>query len=284
MFVVAGASGRVGSVVAESLLSQGKKVRVLVRDAAKVEPLRARGAEVVALSLLDSAALARALEGAEGFFTLLPEDPSVADFHGHRQKMADTMASAVAAKRVPHTVLLSAIAAVLPDGNGPGKGLHYAENALRAAGKLTALRAPYFQENVLMNLAPAKHEGVFPNLLPSADFAIPTAATRDLGLLAARLLVEPPAKSEVIDVVGPMYSARQLAQKLGAAMGKSLQVVDVPAAMQVEMLTRVGLPLQFAEAVAELNACFASGRISPHGDRLIPVTTQVEEVLASVQR
>jgi release factor glutamine methyltransferase len=33
MFVIAGASGKSGSVVADTLLSQGKPVRVIVRDA-----------------------------------------------------------------------------------------------------------------------------------------------------------------------------------------------------------------------------------------------------------
>ncbi|MDW8338606.1 MAG: hypothetical protein RMM28_05665, partial [Thermoleophilia bacterium] len=40
MFVIAGASGKTGKVVAETLLSQGKKVRVVVRDGAKGSALR----------------------------------------------------------------------------------------------------------------------------------------------------------------------------------------------------------------------------------------------------
>ena len=35
MFVIAGVTGHVGSVVAEKLLAKGQKVRVLVRDAGK---------------------------------------------------------------------------------------------------------------------------------------------------------------------------------------------------------------------------------------------------------
>ena len=46
MFVITGATGHVGSVAAETLLAAGEPVRVLVRDAAKAERLRARGAEV----------------------------------------------------------------------------------------------------------------------------------------------------------------------------------------------------------------------------------------------
>lgn len=280
MFVIAGASGRTGRVVADTLLSQGRRVRVIVRDAAKGDSFKARGAEVAVASLDDAGGLARALDGASSFFALLPEDLSTADFHGHRRRMADAMAAAVRESCIPQVVLLSAAAAVLPDGNGPAKDLHYAEQALRsAAPKLTIVRASYFQDNVLGAAAPARHEGVYPNFLPSADFAFPTIATRDVGRVAARLLVEPPQRSEVIDLIGPSYSARDMAEKLGRALDKTVRVVDVPAAAHVEVLTKAGLPKQFAEALAEMFACFASGRVTPQGDRVERGATTLEEVL-----
>jgi hypothetical protein len=75
--------------------------------------------------------------------------------------------------------LLSATAAVVPDGNGPAKDLHYCENRLRACGAtLTALRSCYFQDNVASAPTPARQAGIYPNLLPSADFAFPMIATR----------------------------------------------------------------------------------------------------------
>jgi uncharacterized protein YbjT (DUF2867 family) len=279
--VIAAASGRTGKVVAETLLAQGKQVRLIVRSGSKVEALRARGAELVLASLDDAKALARALQGAAGFYTLLPEDPSVADFHGHRRRMVDAMVTAVRESRVPHVVLLSAAAAMLSDGNGPASDLHYAEHALRAAAPLiTIVRASYFQDNVIDAAGPARHQGIYPNFLPSADFAFPTVAARDVGRLAARLLVEPPANSEVIDLVGPAYSVRDMAERLGGALGKTLRVVDIPAAAHVETLTGAGLPREFAEALAEMFACFSSGRISPQGNRLERGTTSLDDVLA----
>lgn len=281
MFVIAGASGKTGKVVAETLLSQDKKVRVVVRDGEKVSALREQGAEVALASLDDAAALERALEGAAGFYTLLPEDlGAAAEFHAHRRKMADAMATAARASRVPHVVFLSGTPAALPGGNGPAKDVHYAESALRAAAsKITILRASFFLENVFGALAPAKHEGIYPNFHPSADFAFPTVGTRDIGTLAARCLVEPPAHSEIIDLLGPEYSVRDLANGLGRALGKTLRVVDVPAAAQADALTQAGLPRQYAEALVEMFACFAPGRIPLEGDRTERGTTTLEDVL-----
>ena len=115
-----------------------------------------------------------ALRGAKGFFTLLPPNYQSTDFFATQRKTADSIAGAVKASGVPHVVMLSSIGADLAAGNGPIKGLHYLENALRAAGvKLTAVRAGSFQENVANVLEPAKKMGIFPNFAPSADYPMP---------------------------------------------------------------------------------------------------------------
>src|SRR5580704_14590954 len=72
MFAVAGVSGHTGRVVAETLLGQNKPVRVIVRDAAKGEDWKKRGAEVGLADLDDADALTQALRGASGAYLLLP--------------------------------------------------------------------------------------------------------------------------------------------------------------------------------------------------------------------
>ena len=79
MFVVAGVTGNTGAVVAAALLSENKPVRVIVRDAAKGAPWKAKGAEVAVAALDDPDALAAALSGAEGAYLLSPPDTSAAD-------------------------------------------------------------------------------------------------------------------------------------------------------------------------------------------------------------
>ena len=271
-FVVAGVTGRVGSVVAAELTAQGQHVRGISRAANK--------GDVVRGSLDDADFLTRTLAGADGFFALLPEDPFAADFHGGRRAMADAMAIAVRASRVPHVVLLSAVAASLPDGNGPPKDLYYAEHVLRdAATKLSIVRACWFQENVGAVIGAANEAAIYPNLMGSADARFPTIATRDVGRVVASLLLSPPPASEVIDLVGPLYSPRELAAALGSALGKPLQVLDIPAAARAGALAHTGLPLSFAESVAELCACFESGRVRPQGDRMLTATTPIQDVL-----
>jgi uncharacterized protein YbjT (DUF2867 family) len=271
-FVVAGVTGRVGAVVAAELAAQGQHVRGISRGADR--------GDVTQGSLDDPDFLTRMLAGADGFFALLPEDPFAADFHGGRRAMADAMATAVRASRVPHVVLLSAVAASLADGNGPAKDLYYAEHVLRdAATKLSIVRACWFQENIGAVIGAANEAAIYPNFMGSADARFPTIATRDVGRVAASLLLSPPAASEVIDLAGPLYSSRELATALGSALGKQLQVVDVPAVARAGALMQAGLPQPFAETVAELYACFESGRVRPEGDRALAGATTIHEVL-----
>ncbi len=131
-------------------------------------------------------------------------------------------------------------------------------------------------------IAPAKQQGIYPNFMPSADSAIPMIATPDVSRLVAGLLTAPAPRSEVVDLLGPAYSPRQLAERLGAALGRPLRIVDVPAAGHVAALQQAGLPAQMAEAVAELYAAFAAGLIVPHGDRSLAGTTTIDEVLAGL--
>lgn len=283
MFVVAGVTGNVGSVVASELLAAGEKVRALVRDPAKAERWKSAGAELAVASLDDAGALTDALRGAEGFFTLLPPNYPATGIMGYMRRIAEATAKAVKESRVPHVVLLSSVGGDLAEGTGPIKGLHLLENVLRETGtKLTSIRASYFQENVKSSLVPAKGAGIFPNMTPSADYPFPMIATRDIGVLAAHELRMPTPKSEVIDLVGPSYSMRQVAELLGKKLGKSLKIVDIPPAGQVDAFKQAGMSPEIAELFAEMNAGFASGRIKPVGDRVKLGRTPLESVIATL--
>ena len=283
MFVIAGVTGHVGSVVANELLAKKMPVKVIVRDLEKGAAWSKKGAQVAVGRLEDKGFLTETLKGADGFFTLLPPDFAAPDFYAAQRTTADAIASAVKASGVPHVVFLSSVGADLASGNGPVRGLHYLENALRAAGTtLSAIRAGYFQENTATSLAPARQAGIVPNFMPSADFPMPMIATRDIGMLAEQLLLEKPKKSENVDLQGPAYSARQVSEKLGAALGKPLKVVDIPQAGWVDAMKQGGIPEHVALVFAEMYAGLASGAIKPKGDRLVQGKTELDEVIRTI--
>jgi uncharacterized protein YbjT (DUF2867 family) len=279
-YVVAGATGRVGSVVAAELLARGEAVTVIVRDEARGPEWVTRGAEVAVGSLGDRAFVARVLHDAAGFFVLLPENVAPDEFHGARRRMADAVVGGVQDGGVAHVVMLSAIAASLPDGNGPAKDLHYCERQLVMQAKpLTLLRACYFQDNVSGVIPAAIHAGIYPNFLASADAPVPMIATRDIGRFAAHALLNPPQRTETVDVFGPPYTIRHVAEALGRVLGKDLKVVDIPPARQSDTLVDAGIPRPVADAVAEMFAAFNAGLITPQGDRRLSGATTIEETI-----
>ena len=210
MFAVLGASGNTGRVVAETLLSQNKKVRVVVRDVAKGHVWKEAGADVSIADVEDNAALTRAFSDTEGAYVLLPPNFSSTHVRADNNRRTGTIAAAIEAAGVPHVVLLSSIGAQQAEGTGPVLGLHDAEAVFtRGRAAATFVRAAYFMENwggALFGVA----QGVLPSFL-LADKAIPLVATRDIGIAAARLLAEGGSGKRVIELAGPreVLSARR---------------------------------------------------------------------------
>ena len=105
MFAVLGASGNTGKVVAETLLSQNKKVRVVVRDVAKGQVRKEAGADVSIADVEDNAALKRAFSDTEGAYVLLPPNFSSTQVRAANNRRTGTIAAAIEAAGVPHVVL-----------------------------------------------------------------------------------------------------------------------------------------------------------------------------------
>jgi NAD(P)H dehydrogenase (quinone) len=107
MFAITGVTGNVGGEVARRLLTVGKPVRAIVRDARKGTPWKELDCEVAVADIGDPEALARAFAGAEGIFALVPPnfDPTPG-FHDARA-IATTLRSPrtgqIELKTVPKT-------------------------------------------------------------------------------------------------------------------------------------------------------------------------------------
>src|SRR6201984_290194 len=147
MYVILGASGNTGSIIADSLLSKGKKVRVVGRDAGRLQRFVRQGAEAFIGDMSNAAALTKAFSGARAAYLLLPP----ITFREDQERECDAIAKAVTEPGLPSAVHLSRYGAHVPEGTGPVTGLHSSEQKLNAIGGLNVLhlRAAYFMENNL---------------------------------------------------------------------------------------------------------------------------------------
>src|ERR1700745_1764586 len=187
MYVILGASGNTGSIIAHSLLSKGKKVRVVGRDAGRLQRFVRQGAEAFTGDMSDAAALTKAFRGARAAYLLLPPITSRED----QERESDAIAQAVTDSGLRYAVYLSSYGAHVPEGTGPVTGLHSSEQKLNTVGGLNVLhlRAAYFMENNLTAISMIQEMGIFGHaLLP--DLKLPMIATRDVGDYAAQRLLD----------------------------------------------------------------------------------------------
>ena len=140
MYVVFGATGNTGKVVADSLLAQKKPVRVVVRDAAKGEPWKARGVAVATVS--DAKALENALWGADGAYILLPPDYATNKVLEDKKKEVAAFAAAIPPSGVKHVVLLSSYGAHQPDEPVRSAGSTTRRRCSPASGRRSRSSAP----------------------------------------------------------------------------------------------------------------------------------------------
>src|SRR4051794_36734634 len=119
MYVVTGATGNTGRVVANHLLDQKKTVRVIGRSKERLQPLADRGAESFVADMNDQAALTKAFSGASAVYAMIPPSMTSQDFRGDQRRIASAIAAALEHSGVKHAVVLSSIGADKESGTGP---------------------------------------------------------------------------------------------------------------------------------------------------------------------
>lgn len=289
MYVISGVTGHTGSAAAEALLSQGKKVRVLVRDEAKGAPWRARGAEPFVANYEDSAALSAAFRDAEGVYVLVPpggwSNPDEADV---RARVRTAILTAVGAARPKHVVALSSIGAQHAEGTGPIKALHTLEQGLRALSVPSSfVRAGFFMENWAPMVRGALAAGQLYYPL-AADWKFPQVATKDIGATVASLLLDPPSSgARVIELSGPEdYSVGDVAAAISRAGNKPVAAVEVPVAALVEGFVKMGASHNLASLYGEMVEGMRSGLVTYEGGsaRHARGTTPLDAVIGPVAK
>lgn len=281
MFVITGATGNTGLVVAKTLLAAGKKVRAVVRDEKKAQELKALGAELFVADITDAAALERAVAGAEGVYFLSPPDHVARDFVPERKALTEAQVAALARAKVPHVVVLSSIAAQHPDGTGPIQTLHNVEQQLRRAGiPSTFVRAAYFVENWGAVAQPVKQDGVLPSFL-ALDTPVPMVSTPDIGKTAARALLEGPRGFRAIELAGPTDpTPNELAAVASKILGRPVEAVQAPLEAVVPTFTSFGISQNIAELYRDMYAGIGNGHVAAEpGNEKARGTTSIEETL-----
>ena len=265
MYVVIGATGHTGSIVAEKLLAKREKVRAAGRDARKLDRLKQQGAEAFIGDVTDASSMARAFSAAEAGYLMVPPNISSPNVLAYAERVSDALAGGLEKNGVRYAIALSSFGADKADKTGPVVGLRSLEHKLEAVTGLNALflRAGYFMENILAQVGIIQQLGYMAGPVRS-DLALPMIATRDIGAAAAELLARR-------DFQGTqrreLHGARdithaQVAKVIGAAIGKpDLRYQQLPAAQIKPALTQMGMSPNMADLLLEMSEALNSGHM-----------------------
>ena len=265
MYVVLGASGNTGHVVATNLLAAGQKVRVVGRNAAHLQSLTAKGAETFIADLTDAGTLAKAFHQADGAYVMIPPNLSSPDPIGYSGRVSDAIAAAVKNAGTKNVVALSSIGAELSAGTGPVVGLHNLEQKLNqiTSANVLSLRAAYFMENTLPQANAIRQMGsVATPLRP--DLKLPMIAARDIGAAASEALLHPPVQGKhTRELQGQRdLTYTEVAATIGRAVGKpDLKYVQAPDDMFRSVLVKMGMSEQVAAMLLEMIGTLNAGKM-----------------------
>jgi uncharacterized protein YbjT (DUF2867 family) len=277
MYVVLGASGNTGHVVATNLLAGGQKVRVVGRNAAHLQPLAAKGAEAFVADVTDAVALAKAFDQADSAYVMIPPNPASTDPLGYSNRVGDAIAAAVQKAATKNVVALSSIGADKDSKTGPVLGLYHLEQKLNQiiGANVLYLRAGYFMENTLPQVNAIRMMGsVTTPLRP--DLKLAMIATRDIGNAAAQALLHPTVRGkQTRELLGPRdLTYTEVTTMIGRAIGKAdLKYIQAPDDQFRSVLVQMGMSEQFAGLLLEMIGSLNSGYMRPLEPRTPQNTT-----------
>ncbi len=277
MFVVLGASGHTGHVVATNLLARGEKIRVVGRNSAHLQPLVSKGAEPFIADVADPSALAKAFQQADSAYVMIPPNLTSKDPLGHADRVSDAITAAVLKSGVKNVVALSSVGAELSRGTGPVVGLHNLEQKLNQTGSANVLylRAAYFMENTLPQAGAIKKMGNAAGPL-RPDLRIPMIATRDIGNVASDVSLHPTIRGKQIrELHGQRdLTYTEVSTAIGKAIGRSdLKYVQIPGDQFRKVLVEMGMSPQVADLLAEMTDALNAGKMHPLEPRTPQNTT-----------
>jgi uncharacterized protein YbjT (DUF2867 family) len=206
MILIVGASGRLGSVVTQQLLAQGKAVRAMTRTPLKLAHLKQQGAEVVSGDLRNPASLLSACQGvgqvlmaAHALVGKGDNNPQTVDDAGNRQ-----LIDAAKAAGVKYFIFVS-VQGASPDSPLEFFRIKYrTEEYLRVSGlNFTILRPSAFMDLWAQLIGQPIVEQGKTTIFGRGNNPINFVAVEDVARFVCTALEDPRARNRVIEVGGP---------------------------------------------------------------------------------
>ena len=255
MIVVTTPTGQIGSQVVKGLLDAGERVRVIVRDPAKLaQEVRAR-LEVVEGSHDDAAVVAKVCDGAESLFLVVPPSFTTRDSARYYESFTTPLIETIRKQGLKRVVAVSGVGRGVPAKAGVVSDSLAKDEAIEATGvAYRALWCPGFYENMLMQIPALKHQGAF--FYPGTpDLKTRFCATADIATQGVKLLLDRSWTGPGgVGVFGPEdLSFNDLAAIMTGVLGMPVRFQPVPYEAYKATLVQHGASEEFAASLTEMH-------------------------------
>ena len=235
MILIVGASGRLGSVVAQRLLAQGTPVRAMTRNPSNLAHLKQQGAEVVSGDLRDPASLLSACQGVDQVLAAAhallgkgDNNPQTVDDAGNRQ-----LIDAAKAAGVQRFIFIS-LQGASPDAPVEFFRIKYrTEEYLRASGlNYTIIRPTAFMDLWAQLIGQPILEQDKTTIFGRGNNPVNFVAVEDVARFACAAIEDPRARNRIIEVGGPEnLTLNQVAETFERVSGHQVKKRHVPLPM-----------------------------------------------------
>jgi uncharacterized protein YbjT (DUF2867 family) len=248
MILVTGATGLNGGALVRRLSAKGVPVRALTRTTSKADGLSTLPqVEIVQGDMAHPETLTAALRGVDRAMLISSSDPM----------MLEAQSNFIDAARnagVQHVVKLSGI---MPEVDSPFRFARMhgeIERRLEDSGMaFTHLRAGEFMPAYFRQVQSIVARGAM--FLPMEDAKIASIDVGDVAEVAAAVLTGSGHEGKIYPLTGPeALSMAEVAEKLSAATGTTIQYVNVTPDEAKSANLAAGMPPYFADALVELFA------------------------------
>jgi uncharacterized protein YbjT (DUF2867 family) len=278
MIAVMGASGNVGGKTADMLLQAGQDVRVFGRSAERLEPLQAKGAEVVVGDAMNVGDLQILFKDADSALVVLPDNVADPQYAANRSAMSRAITQALRDQGVSHVVFASSIGANRDRGVGPVAGLHELEEllfGLEDANVLSNRAGLHMEQHILGSIPMIKEQKINGGVI-KGDLPVPMIATIDIAERVARHLERRDFVGHSIEtVLGPEdVTMNDVTHELGAALGiPELPYLEFPPDGVRVALLGAGFSDEVASLLVEMQLGVNEGRMMDEVERTPGTTT-----------
>ena len=259
MIAITAASGNLGRLVLEDLLSRGVPaagIRAVVRDEAKLADFAERGVEVVRGDYTDQDSLVAALTGAEKLLLISSAGANDERFKHHQNALAAARQAGV--KHVVYTSIAQA------DTNAIAfSWVHKdTETAIRESGiPFTILRNNWYFENATGSIGAALEHGAMIGATGEGKIAYATRA--DYAAAAAVVLTGGGHEGKVYELTGDVaITQAELAAEITAQSGKQVVFAPLSEAEYAAALAGFGLPAELSADLAQADVAISQGALA----------------------